>query len=498
MRGDKIGDADPIFLAAVVGFALFTAATWTGRSDAVASNEIVLYLARFSKIAAYMGIAFLFRNHIPSVSRLMAFSCVALALHIGCECLSALVGGEPFLLLGVSSVAEGVAGAGVLLVFAHVISTFRPQRSAVAFAVGFTLNELIILVLQPLSSELVFVLRIVFKVFAAFLLLLLVLAMLARAEGERSGLPGGKEGEIGDHPLQYGMSRREGEVDRPLSFLSTGRDWVLLLIVSALFPTLFGLVAQLSSGGSGAAGLYDAVNEAIAVAMMLVLVLIVFCRYWCFAFSEVITVCAPLFIVGCAAFPSLWLAGSPFAGTLVKLGWTLFNALLMILMARKAYEDPRHTYLYFGLFCGVSTAQFGRLAGTVIRDAMGVSYEVVANVALTALCLVALMVLATFVVSRRSGMGWNGDLDGGEALCEMPADTVDSFTRKLEQFCEQYGITPREREVMVETMHGYSRGNVAKKLLISPETVKTYLGRCYNKAAVSSKQELIRLIESMD
>lgn len=75
-------------------------------------------------------------------------------------------------------------------------------------------------------------------------------------------------------------------------------------------------------------------------------------------------------------------------------------------------------------------------------------------------------------------------------------ETTDPFARQLDALTERLRFTPREREVVIEAVHGYSRANIAKKLMLSPETVKTYLNRAYTKAGVTSKQELIALIEN--
>lgn len=78
------------------------------------------------------------------------------------------------------------------------------------------------------------------------------------------------------------------------------------------------------------------------------------------------------------------------------------------------------------------------------------------------------------------------------------ADESSDFSRNLDAFCERYDVTPREREVLVEAMHGYSMENIGRKLYVSRETVKTHLRRVYGKVGVSGKQELITSIDHFD
>nr|WP_281389090.1 helix-turn-helix transcriptional regulator [Spirochaeta isovalerica] len=55
-----------------------------------------------------------------------------------------------------------------------------------------------------------------------------------------------------------------------------------------------------------------------------------------------------------------------------------------------------------------------------------------------------------------------------------------------------YGLTEREMEVLKELVASSSASykDIAAKLNISPETVKTHVSRIYRKLGVSAKQEL--------
>lgn len=50
-----------------------------------------------------------------------------------------------------------------------------------------------------------------------------------------------------------------------------------------------------------------------------------------------------------------------------------------------------------------------------------------------------------------------------------------------EKFCITYGITPRERDVMILLIQGQSYRNIIEALFISLPTVKTHISNLYRK-----------------
>lgn len=57
-------------------------------------------------------------------------------------------------------------------------------------------------------------------------------------------------------------------------------------------------------------------------------------------------------------------------------------------------------------------------------------------------------------------------------------------------------LTPREREVLLYVACGHNSPYIASKLVISEYTVRTHMRNAYRKIGVSSKEELIQLIEA--
>ena len=57
-----------------------------------------------------------------------------------------------------------------------------------------------------------------------------------------------------------------------------------------------------------------------------------------------------------------------------------------------------------------------------------------------------------------------------------------------------YGITKREMDVVVLALSGGNVSGIAKELVISENTAKTYLKRIYSKLDVHNRDELRQLV----
>ena len=57
------------------------------------------------------------------------------------------------------------------------------------------------------------------------------------------------------------------------------------------------------------------------------------------------------------------------------------------------------------------------------------------------------------------------------------------------------GLTAREHELLDYMSRGYGAAYIAKKLFISPSTVRTHFKHIYRKVGVTSRESLLVLIE---
>ena len=75
-----------------------------------------------------------------------------------------------------------------------------------------------------------------------------------------------------------------------------------------------------------------------------------------------------------------------------------------------------------------------------------------------------------------------------------PPEISDNMEIKLDRFCEKFGISQREREIIQQVMTGKSNKDIEEILFISHNTVKNHLYNVYQKVNAGSRSELIHLI----
>lgn len=85
--------------------------------------------------------------------------------------------------------------------------------------------------------------------------------------------------------------------------------------------------------------------------------------------------------------------------------------------------------------------------------------------------------------SRQVG---RGELEGGEA----------AFLFRVNAVAAHYRLTRRESEVLPYLARGRSAKVIAEALFVSENTVRSHIGRIFDKTDLHSKQELIDLVES--
>lgn len=202
------------------------------------------------------------------------------------------------------------------------------------------------------------------------------------------------------------------------------------------------------------------------------------------------------------------------ASSLVVMLLHLFFCLLWMAVTGDAYERQLPGFFLLGL--AVGCAQLAIAVGRWTCMALAPTTETHAVQALAVVGLVLGMGASLNIVflkashssDRGSGVGQGvvetGDaeaLDLGEAaedrtlrgMLENDAEAV--VTNSL---AEQWGLSKREKEIVVEFSTGRSARAIADLYLISEHTVKTHLKRAYAKLGIHSRQELLDLIEQVE
>ena len=77
-----------------------------------------------------------------------------------------------------------------------------------------------------------------------------------------------------------------------------------------------------------------------------------------------------------------------------------------------------------------------------------------------------------------------------------PASTPVVNDEPSKEFLSKYGITDREREIILKVMQGKSNDDIARELVISLATVKTHLHNIYKKIGIDSRFDLLARVRS--
>ena len=134
----------------------------------------------------------------------------------------------------------------------------------------------------------------------------------------------------------------------------------------------------------------------------------------------------------------------------------------------------------FGVALGACS--LAMLAGLVAVPVLGSFGQVITVV------LFAAYLVLTASFSQRGGAGDSGLPLGADG-------NADDYSSRCQRIAGDYQLSPRESEVLPYLCRGYSQAYIARELSISQNTVHTHVRNIYGKLGVSSKEDVIKLVE---
>lgn len=157
-----------------------------------------------------------------------------------------------------------------------------------------------------------------------------------------------------------------------------------------------------------------------------------------------------------------------------------------VFMAASIYRQKLPALLFFGagnLVFSQLPAMVGYLIG--IFHPMLDSYETsLVNIAITA-AMALVLVVAIIVVVMRARVS--------QVVSPGQASSIDPTERAIAVIAEQYALSPRESEIALLVVKGYTLPMIGEKLFISTDTVRSHSKGLYKKLGIHKKQELIAL-----
>ncbi len=490
----------------VVALALLFSSVWSARNVAANQPDDIVNFDRLVKVATCFVVAYLFRSTRMPARRLFPLAVGCLLLGTGLYVvLNTAVAPDmsEYLPVGyLSSLFSGMGNGLVVIVAACALSTFPVWATAVAVPICYLLTETVYFALSYGTFGTLLVLRptlgLIGLAFVGAALLLI------RRGGDRSEGTRGEGVREDNRGGNVGHSMGIDLEEAGFRFLGSPAERPLVSAGMFLIPLIFGVISQVGSTGSPLPGLYDVANEAAAIGVLFLLAVYGAVRGARFSYGDILSRTAPLLATGCILMPITASWDVSAGQVLVKCGYALSQAMLWMLLARDSHAEPHRACLYFGVFYGVF--ELGTLTARAsvrsLTSAFGIPEQLSWVVALLALWLIGVYGFALYSAALRGRRTEAGIAGAAQAGASSPAATrsVDSANigaapERLEAFCETYGLSAREKEVLTETLHGYSMETIGGRLYISRDTVKTHLQRIYRKAGVVGKQELIAAIE---
>lgn len=222
-------------------------------------------------------------------------------------------------------------------------------------------------------------------------------------------------------------------------------------------------------------------GQLVAAAMCLLLA-----RVGSTAFSSAIcTLVLPLMAALLSVLPSL--AGEvfvPVSFAFNLLAWACHSTLFLLLWVLLAHSAANDVAQATTLFAAAATPCLAAVvAGLALRLVVGKAGQVV-----TLVLLVAYLVAST---ALPNGAARRPEQPDGEQT-----SPVDRTSLRCDQLSGEYGLSPREGEVLALLGRGFSQAYIAAELQVSESTIHTHARKIYGKLGVSSRSELIALINS--
>lgn len=84
---------------------------------------------------------------------------------------------------------------------------------------------------------------------------------------------------------------------------------------------------------------------------------------------------------------------------------------------------------------------------------------------------------------------------GGRSAGEAVEPMVEAISAQCEVAGQRYGLSARERQVLVELVRGHTIASIADRLVVSENTVKAHAKAIYRKLGVHTREELAACVE---
>lgn len=176
-------------------------------------------------------------------------------------------------------------------------------------------------------------------------------------------------------------------------------------------------------------------------------------------------------------------AGDYLTVALVQGAFALLDLFVWVVLGEIAFIFGRPGRIFgSGLFVNVAAILVGQLmAGRLLL--LGSSYRMITALFAAAAILMTYLTIPWLSRHLNAGLQNMGAAPGPD----------QSGEEELQQFVQGKMLTPREREIIEQILKGYTNRDIAARLYISENTLKTHLKHIYQKFGVAQKRELLSM-----
>lgn len=170
--------------------------------------------------------------------------------------------------------------------------------------------------------------------------------------------------------------------------------------------------------------------------------------------------------------------------------YNIFSLLLVAYVIRESRKGGALLFLKAVALSGAATLA-GVLAGSLIID----------TVTLGAIATLCVLTMGTFLVLC-VGTFWVGDDNAARKAWGLrPKRSARKFydetrAERVAELSERYGLTRREREVLLMLAHGKRPNQVADEMVVTINTVRSHIRSIYAKMGLHSSDDLAEVLEN--
>lgn len=232
-----------------------------------------------------------------------------------------------------------------------------------------------------------------------------------------------------------------------------------------------------------------------ALVVGVLLFLWIYLRGSTFDFSYFYRVALPLMMGAFLVLPAFGTLNEVVSDCFATASYTAFSVLIMLILANMSYRYGMSAVWLFGIERGVR-ALFA-MGGRYTAQGLALVGDPDTNALVIGVITVALVVIGTLLFtsekdfSSRWGVSFRAE---GASQADLARMRREDRALRCDELAGQFGLSPREREVLQLLARRRTVGQIQTDLVVSKDTVKTHVKHIYRKMDIHSRAELFDLL----